>query len=133
MSDCTHQAPGDELKPLPKVRLEQGQDVVAQQTLLGIVKECVQTLTRRQRGRRLLHAQQQDGDGMLGNREGQLPFGMPTPTIGAGQAGRQVLVVPGHRVRVEQVEALAGLQQHSGVVGCLDHGCAPGPGEGVRR
>ncbi len=52
MSDCTHQALGDAAEALAKVRLQGGKGVVAQQTLLRVVQQCVQTLTRGQWNRR---------------------------------------------------------------------------------
>src|SRR5579875_2750924 len=103
---------------LAKEGLEDRNAVETEQALVRIMQELAQLRARIGLGK-TLPAQLQHEKRMLRNRERQGPGGMAAPTISAGKAEGEILVLPVERRGIEKVEPLARKEPNPGAR--LDH------------
>jgi hypothetical protein len=84
----------------------------ADQRLRGIMKNLAQSLARGERP--FGFAQGEHGEAVLGDAEGEIPFGVAAPAIGSGDPDRKILVRPCVGLRIEKIEPAARLQKDPG-------------------
>ncbi len=114
LGDGRLEQPGEPGVGLAQLRLERGDAVEAEQALVRVVQQLAQCRGGREPPPLHPLPNGQHRQAVLGDRERQLPAGMPAPAVGARQPGRQILVGPGVWPEVQQVEAAAGAEPHPG-------------------
>src|SRR5208337_5223801 len=127
-------------KWLAELRLQRRDAIPTKHEFGRVMQQFAQALLSGQRTFAL--ADGEDGQAVLGDGQGMTPLGGAAPTHGAGKARGEVVVGPGLRIGIEEIEPASRLQKHesagvstqrSGGRGEHGHGRAPLVSDWARR